>query len=200
MQRWAVNLTQESSKRNGCWGSGGEEDRIFALKCPDAWLLFASHSTNWPRNTWSSKSMRPSLLTVRSTLEATSLACLWTPLVLWNTQMLELEEKAPSPRRSLLNPLERAPSKTRRAQVDARGRNVLPYQDVAQGIKWEQWQCGLLRFCKELVFPLFCFSCDSPGLSADYRREPVVWLSQSLFSYDFITYPVRVPFQTGTHE
>lgn len=53
--------------------------------------------------------------------------------------MLGLEEKALPPLRRLLNPLERAPSKTRRAQVDATGGNVLPYQDVAQGVKWEQW-------------------------------------------------------------
>lgn len=102
-------------------------------------LLFASHSTNWPRNIWSSKGTRPLLLTVRSTLAATSLACSWTPLVLWNIQRLGLEEKALSPLRRLLSPPERAPSKARRAQVDATGGNVLPYQDMAQGVKWERW-------------------------------------------------------------
>lgn len=53
--------------------------------------------------------------------------------------MLGLEEKVLCPLRRLLNPLERAPSKTRRIQVDATDGNVLQYQDVAQGVKWEQW-------------------------------------------------------------
>lgn len=79
------------------------------------------------------------LLTVRSTLATASLACSWTPLVLGNIQMLGLKEKVLSPLRRLLNPLERAPSKTRRIQVDATDGNVLEYQDLAQGVKWEQW-------------------------------------------------------------
>lgn len=97
------------------------------------------------------------LLTVRSTLAATSLASSWTPLVLRNIQMLGLEEKVLSSLRRLLNPLERAPSKTRRAQVDARGGNVLPYQNVAQGVKWEQWLYNTSdsqRTCAPSVLPL----------------------------------------------
>lgn len=149
------------------------------------------HSTNWPRNIWSSKGTRPLLLTVRSTLAATSLACSWTPLVLRNTQMLGLEEKALSSLRRLLNPLERAPSKTRRAQVDARGGNVLPYQDVAQEVKWEQWLYDSSD--SQITCALFCLSCDSPGLPTDCRVEPTVWHPIS-FQPQFIKYPVCVPF------
>lgn len=126
--RKAVGKTFVRKERDDCWTE--------ASWCLCSCLL--PHSTNWPRNIWSSKGTRPLLLTVRSTLAATSLACSWTPLVLRNIQMLGLEEKALSSLRRLLNPQERAPSKTRRAQVDASGGNVLPYQNVAQGVKWEQ--------------------------------------------------------------
>ena len=145
-------------------------------------LLFASHSTNWPRNIWSSEGTRPLLLTVRSTLATASLACLWTLLVLWNIQMLGLEEKVLSPLRRLLNPLERAPSKTRRIQVDATDGNVLQYQDVAQGVKWEQWlyNSSDLRRTRR-THALFCLSCGRPGLSADCRIELPV-CTQMVFS------------------
>lgn len=150
-QSWVV--MQESSGENAC----KERDDYWTKV---SWFLCSClppHSTNWPRSIWSSKGTRPLLLTVRSTLAATSLACSWTPLVLRNIQMLGLEEKVLSSLRRLLNPLERAPSKTRRAQVDARGGNVLPYQNVTQGVKWEQWLYNTSdsqRTCAPSVLPL----------------------------------------------
>lgn len=51
-----------------------------------------------------------------------------------NIQMLGLKEKVLSPLRRLLNPLEKAPSETRRIQVDATDGNVLQYQDLAQRV------------------------------------------------------------------
>lgn len=125
-----------------------------------SWCLCSclpQHSTNWPRNIWSSKGLKPLLLTVRSTLATTSLACSWTPLVLWNIQILGLEEKTLSPLRRLLNPLETTLSKTKRTQVDARGGNVLPYQDVARGVKWKWWlynSSDLQRTCALSVLPV----------------------------------------------
>ncbi|OWK07981.1 hypothetical protein Celaphus_00008583 [Cervus elaphus hippelaphus] len=93
--------------------------------------------------------------------------------------MLGLEEKVLSPLRRLLNPLERVLSKTRRIQVDATDGNVLQYQDVAQGVKWEQWLYNSSDLRR--THALFCLSCGRPGLSADCRIELAV-CTQMVFS------------------